>query len=152
MKPAPESPAIASAENPNAEPDRVLLHMPVDVRSASLVVIATLMALFALHWASAVFIPLMLGLILSYAFSPLVDLLARWKVPRPVGAAIVIAAMLGGLGFGGIALSEQASNLIDSLPDCRDQTAPSRARTAGTSGEQHPAGPRGCSPNRTRRD
>ena len=56
---ASEPTAIAAAETPTAEPERVLLHMPVDVRSASLVVIATLLALFALHWASAVFIPLM---------------------------------------------------------------------------------------------
>ena len=35
----PEHPA-ADAAAPQAEPERVLLHMPVDVRSASLVVIA----------------------------------------------------------------------------------------------------------------
>jgi predicted PurR-regulated permease PerM len=113
---ASESTANASAEIPIAEPDRVLLHMPVDVRSASLVVIATLLALFALHWASAVFIPLMLGLILSYALAPVVTLLEGWKVPRPIGAALVIATLLGGLGFGGLALRDQASDLIDSLP------------------------------------
>ena len=113
---ASESTANASAENPAAEPDRVQLHMPVDVRSASLVVIATLLALFALHWASAVFIPLMLGLILSYALAPVVNLLERWKVLRPVGAALVIATLFGGLGYGGLALSDQASDLIDSLP------------------------------------
>ena len=112
---ASESTANASAESPNTEPDRVLLHMPVDVRSASLVVIATLLALFALHWASAVFISLMLGLILSYALA-VVTVLERWKVPCPVGAAVVIAALLGGLGFGGLALRDQASDLIDSLP------------------------------------
>jgi len=113
---ASEPTAIASTETPNAEPERVLLHMPVDVRSASLVVIATLLALFALHWASAVFIPLMLGLMLSYALAPVVNLLARWRIPPPAGAAIVIVALVGALGFGGLALREQASNLIDSLP------------------------------------
>jgi len=113
---ASESIANASAENPIAEPDRVLLHMPVDVRSASLVVIATLLALFALHWASAVFIPLMLGVILSYALAPVVDLIERRKVPRPIGAAVVIATLVGGLGYGGLALSDQAGEMIDSLP------------------------------------
>ncbi len=55
------------------EPARVLLHMPVDVRSMSLVVLATLASVFALRWASAVFIPVMVGLLFSYALSPVVD-------------------------------------------------------------------------------
>ena len=52
------------------EPARVLLHMPVDVRSISLAVLATLACIFALRWASAVFIPLLLGLTASYALNP----------------------------------------------------------------------------------
>lgn len=39
------------------EPDRLLLHMPVDIRNMSLVVLAGLGFLFVLHWAKAVFIP-----------------------------------------------------------------------------------------------
>ena len=39
---------------PLQEPDRVLLHMPVDVRSASLIVLAVLATVFALRWAAAV--------------------------------------------------------------------------------------------------
>jgi membrane protein implicated in regulation of membrane protease activity len=68
--------------------ERVLLHMPVDVRSASLVVIAVLASIFALRWAAAVFIPLMLSLILTYALAPLVDRLERLRVPRVIGAAL----------------------------------------------------------------
>ena len=63
--------------------ERVLLHMPVDVRSASLVVIAVLASIFALRWAAAVFIPLMLSLILTYALAPLVGIitgLAFWAI------------------------------------------------------------------------
>ncbi|HEY6512029.1 MAG TPA: AI-2E family transporter [Burkholderiaceae bacterium] len=111
-----ESTDPAASLERDAQADRVLLHMPVDVRSASLVVIATLLGLFALHWASPVFIPLMLGLLLSYALTPLVDLLARWKVSRPIGAAIVMVTLVGGLGSGAFALRDEASGLIDSLP------------------------------------
>ena len=52
--------------------DRIVLdpEMPVDVRSVSLVVIAVLACVFALRWASAVFVPLMLSLVLVYALSP----------------------------------------------------------------------------------
>jgi hypothetical protein len=38
-----------------AEPAPVLLHVPVDVRSLSLAVLATLASLFALRWATSSF-------------------------------------------------------------------------------------------------
>ena len=72
------------------QPERVLLHMPVDVRSASLVVLAVFASVFALHWAAAVFIPLMVSLMLTYALAPLVDLLERWKISRWIGAAVIL--------------------------------------------------------------
>jgi hypothetical protein len=50
---------------PPLEPDRVHLHMPVDVRSLSLAILAILASLYALHVASAVFIPVLLGLMVS---------------------------------------------------------------------------------------
>jgi len=49
----------------------VHLHIPIDVRSASLALLAVLAALFSLPAASAVFIPLCPGLAVSYALSPL---------------------------------------------------------------------------------
>ncbi|MCR8959242.1 AI-2E family transporter [Variovorax sp. S2] len=94
----------------------MLLHMPVDVRSASLVVLAVLAGVFALRWASAVFIPLMVSLLLSYALSPLVDRLEHWKVPRWIGATVILLGLTGGLGWTGYSLSGSASELLDSLP------------------------------------
>lgn len=97
-------------------PERVLLHMPVDVRSASLVVLAVLGTVFALHWAAAVFIPLMVSLMLTYALSPLVDLLERWKISRWVGSAVILLGLGGAMGWTGYSLSGSAQNLVDSLP------------------------------------
>ena len=102
--------------DPEPEPDRVLLHMPVDVRSAALVVLAVLASVFALQWAAAVFIPLMLSLLMSYALSPLVDVLERWKVPRWIGAAVILLGLGGALGWTGYSLSSSASELLDALP------------------------------------
>ena len=44
------------------DPSHALLHLPVNVRSMTLVVITILIVLATLKWASAFFIPLMLGL------------------------------------------------------------------------------------------
>ena len=105
----------AQADEP-AEPPRVLLHMPVDVRSLSLVVLATLASVFMLRWASAVFIPLMAGVLVSYALSPAVDWLQRHRIPRAVSAALLILGVLGGVGQTAYLLSDDASKLVESLP------------------------------------
>ena len=108
--------ALAVAEAVKEERERVLLQMPVDVRSASLVVVAVLASIFALHWAQAVFIPLMLSLMSTYALSPLVDRLERWHLPRALGAALILLGIGGGVGWTGYSLSGSAAELVDSLP------------------------------------
>lgn len=105
---------ILSAET--TQPERVLLQMPVDVRSASLVVLAVFASVFALHWAAAVFIPLMVSLMLTYALSPVVDLLERWKISRWIGAAVILLSIGGAFGWTCYSLSGNASALLDSLP------------------------------------
>jgi len=99
-----------------AEPERVLLHMPVDVRSVALAVLAVLVSVYVLHWARDVFIPLMLGVLFSYALTPLVDWMQRWRVPRWLGAAIVLCAVLGGVGSTIYSLADDAAQMIESLP------------------------------------
>ena len=120
----------------SAEPDRVQLHLPVNVRSASLAVLAALAGLFALQWASAVLIPLALGLIFSVALSPLVNRLQRWRLPRALGAALVMGSLIAGLGWTAYSLSADASALIESLP-----AATQRVRQAVQEARRHRAGP-----------
>ena len=99
------------------EPGRVLLHMPVDVRSASMFVIAFLMSIYALHWARDVFVPLLMGVLFCYALAPLVDRVERIGLPRALAAALVVFSLVGGLVATGYALADQANSLIASLPD-----------------------------------
>jgi predicted PurR-regulated permease PerM len=100
-----------------SEPERVLLHMPVDVRSIALVVIAVLLCMFALKWAQGVAIPLLLGVMTSYALAPAVDRLQRWHIPRSIAAGIVLTSGLGAISWGAWSLSDQASALVESLPE-----------------------------------
>lgn len=104
------------APPPPVEPERVLLHMPVDVRSLALAVLAVLGTLVFLRWAAALLVPLMLGLMLSYALDPLVDRLERWRIPRAAAAAMLLAALGAGAGASGYALRDDAAALLDSLP------------------------------------
>lgn len=107
-------PSIVPAAN--TELSRVLLHMPVDVRSVSLVVLATLASVFMLRWASAVFIPVMVGLLFSYGLSPVVDWLAHRRIPRALSAAALVLGIVCGVGATVYSLSDDAGKLVESLP------------------------------------
>src|SRR5205085_318472 len=82
-------------------------------RSPALGVMAILAVVYTLHWASAVFIPLLLGVMFSYALSPAVDRLERWRVPRPLSAALLILAVLAALGTTAYRLSDDTGALIE---------------------------------------
>jgi predicted PurR-regulated permease PerM len=107
-------PETRSEERPDTSLPQVRL--PVDIRSLSLVLLTVMAAVFALRAASAVFIPILLGLAISYALSPVVDRLQRWHLPRAVGAGLLLAAIGGGLGWTAWALSDDAATLVESLP------------------------------------
>ena len=100
-----------------AEDRRLMLHMPVDVRSVSLAVLAVSATVVILDWAAEVFIPLLLGLLFSYALTPLVDRLQSWRVPRALSAATLLIAIIGSAGGAIYALQDDAAVLIASLPD-----------------------------------
>jgi predicted PurR-regulated permease PerM len=110
------SPTPRGEKGKPPEQERVLLHMPVDVRNLALVVIAVLASAFALQWAKAVCIPLLLGVMFSYALTPAVNMMQRWHVPRAAAAGLLLAAIVGAIGWGVWSLSDEASALIETLP------------------------------------
>ncbi|MDP3229234.1 MAG: AI-2E family transporter [Acidovorax sp.] len=92
------------------------LHMPVDVRNMSLALLALFASVALLHWASAVFIPIMLSLLLTTALRPAVEALKRCHVPRWLGAGVLLIAIVSGLVVTAWSLSDGAAQLVDSLP------------------------------------
>ncbi|MEP6738789.1 MAG: AI-2E family transporter [Caldimonas sp.] len=107
------SPPTAAAQ---AARGAVLVHTPLSIRNASLVLLAVIACLFMLQWAKAVFIPLLLGLMFSYALTPVVDRLVRWRLPRAVASALVLLVLFGGIGSTIYSLADDANVLIESLP------------------------------------
>ena len=98
------------------EPQPAMLHMPVDIRSVSLAILATLACVFMLRWASAVFIPLMVGILFSYGLSPVVDWLALRRIPRALSAAMLVLGIVFGFGATVYSFSDDAGKLIETLP------------------------------------
>ncbi len=128
--------AVAADTSPRdvIEPERVLLHMPVDVRNLALVVVAVIASAFALQWAKAVFIPLLLGVMFSYALTPLVDRLERWRLPRAAGAGLLLATIVFGLGWGAWSISDDANALIETLPEVAQKLRRSVQKPGPSSG------------------
>lgn len=115
------------------EPERLLLHMPVDVRNVSLVVLAILASLFVLQWAKAVLIPIMLSVLFSYAFSPLVNWMELRRVPRWLSSAVLLLAILGAMGSGAYWLRFEAAQLVEALPAAAQKLGQAIKARSGTS-------------------
>lgn len=86
-------------------------------RNVPLILLAVFATIFVLDWAEAFFIPLVLALVISYALGPVVDRLERLAIPRALAAAVLLFAILGGLGAAAWSLRDEAANLLDTLPD-----------------------------------
>lgn len=87
------------------------------VRTACLVILAAVAGVAAV-WASRdVLVPLAMAAAFGAVLRPVVRWLRdRARVPVPAGAAIVLLALLGGLGAAGSALQEPASDMMAQAP------------------------------------
>lgn len=86
------------------------------VRNGWLVLLTVLATLYALHWTAPVLIPIMLGVMISYAFSPVVNAMEKVRIPRAIGSAMVVLSLLGGTGWLVYSLSEEAVSIFETLP------------------------------------
>jgi len=91
------------------------------LRDSHIHLAATLLAIIAviasLYLARAFFVPLMIGILASYTLHPLVDWLGAIRIPRSIGAALVLAMVVGGVGWIGFSISDDAAALIEKLPE-----------------------------------
>jgi len=141
-RPASVSADLARAvEHAGSAADASLVSAPttrvrVDARGLALGTIATLALIFALSWAQAFVIPLLLGIVIAYMLNPLVAWLEAIRIPRVIGTAVVMTGMLGALVFGAYALRGQMQTIVDQLPDAATRFAAGVARIrSGRSGD-----------------
>jgi predicted PurR-regulated permease PerM len=71
----------------------------------------------ALYLARGFFVPLLIGILGSYALHPLVNRLQSWRVPRSVGAALVLAILIGSFSWIAVTMSADGEALIEKLPE-----------------------------------
>ncbi|MBI2801086.1 MAG: AI-2E family transporter [Gammaproteobacteria bacterium] len=111
-EPGSDEPHVgASADTPVA-----IVRATVDAQGVALTILSTVALVFALEWAQAFFISLLLGIFLAYTLNRPVMWLERLRVPRPLGASIVMLSVLSMLALGGYALRGQVETIIKTLP------------------------------------
>jgi predicted PurR-regulated permease PerM len=107
----------SAAEKPDAPSAPAAARIPTEAHNVPLILLTVFAFIFILDWAETVFIPLVLGVIVSYALSPLVDHMHKWHIPRSIGAALLLLAIVGGIGALANSLKDEASSMIKTLPD-----------------------------------
>ena len=105
--------------------------LPVSIRSLSLIVLAGLGCVFVLHWAKAIFIPVMLSLLFSYALSPVVNWLEIKRIPRWLSSAVLLLVILSAVGGTAYALSDEAAKLVEALPAAASKFAQNMKAASG---------------------
>ena len=107
----------ASAASP---PASAAASEEIAVRSSRMMVAVGVLALVgvvaALYLARAFFVPLLLGILASYALRPVVDWLKLCRVPRPVAAALVLALITGTFSWVASSVSDDAAAMVETLP------------------------------------
>src|SRR5271169_1351989 len=70
-------PPASNGDGPSADQPPLSVAIPINVRSASLALIALIALIVFLRWAQDVLIPITLAVLLSYALTPVIDWLKR---------------------------------------------------------------------------
>jgi predicted PurR-regulated permease PerM len=86
------------------------------VSNVAFTTVAVVAIILFLQYAEPVLLPVVIGVLLSYVLGPIVDSLARHGVARWLGAALVILALVGGLGFATYKLAPQILSIVDEMP------------------------------------
>jgi predicted PurR-regulated permease PerM len=76
-----------------------------------------LAALYSFHFARALLLPIVLAVLFSLLLSPVVAWLRKFHLPEPVGAAVVMVALLSGIGAAFYTLAEPAAQWLDKAPE-----------------------------------
>jgi predicted PurR-regulated permease PerM len=124
-------------EGASDEPPPVVVDVdaPVGVRNLPLALIAVIAVILLLKYASAVFIPVTIAILISYALSPSVTSLQKHGVPPALGAGIVLVLVLALLGLGAYKLSDQVVQFVEGVPTAahrlRDRVAEHRLQRGG---------------------
>src|SRR4051794_2373094 len=108
------------AETETVAPPRMtmpeLLHRPFDIRSFALTGLFVLALFYTIYFARAVLLPVVLAVLLSFLFAPLVRALAKIHIAPPVSAALLLLTVMAMLVYGVSRLAVPAAGWLEKAP------------------------------------
>lgn len=111
---------MGEAPNQGALRDRrsspIVLQMPIDVRHVTFTLGAIVASIWLLQNTREVLIPFVVSGLLFYTLDPFVDRLQRWRVPRVVGATVILLSVVAGSGLLMYHLSDEVVDVIEQVP------------------------------------
>jgi len=93
-----------------------LSQRPFDVKSIVLTGLLILAVFYTIYFMRSILLPIVLALLLSYLFRPIVRGLAKLKIPLPVGAALILIGLLALVGYGASTLATPAVGWLEKAP------------------------------------
>jgi predicted PurR-regulated permease PerM len=111
----PVAPETAGAGETAETPEHAEPHH-ADMQTVALTILATLAIIFALQWARDFVVPLLIGVLIAYTLTPIMDRLERLKIPRLLGATLLTILLASGTVGGVNSLRAEFQSIIEQLP------------------------------------
>jgi predicted PurR-regulated permease PerM len=105
-----------AVEQPDLHKLDYALRERIEVRSIAITGLFVLAVLYTLYFARAFLLPIAIAVLLDFLLSPILRTLKRARIPEPVGAALVILALLGALGGAAYTLADPAREWMSKAP------------------------------------
>ena len=93
----------------------------VEFKSIALKGLFIIALFYTVYFARALILPFILALLLNFLLRPVVRALKKIHIPELAGAALVLIALLGSMGYGIIRLSRPAAEWINKAPESLHQ-------------------------------
>ena len=111
------SPSLASLPNTSNElSDIEKLFSKIHILNICVGILAVFTFFAALYLARAFFVPLLIGILASYALRPVVVWLQGCHIPSGFAAALVLISLVGSISWLAFSLREEAATMMETLP------------------------------------
>ena len=88
----------------------------VAISSMAITGLFVLAVFYTIYFARPFLLPIVLAVLLDFLLSPVIRFLRGFRLPEPVGAAIVVAGLLGLVGAGAYSLADPAREWVAKAP------------------------------------
>ena len=89
---------------------------PAERNATAVWMLATIATVSALYLARAFIVPLLFGILVSYTLKPIVNWFERCRIPRAIGAGLILAILVGGTSWMALSFGSDAAEMAETLP------------------------------------